>query len=469
MTERRMCDILVKNGYVLTMDDRRRIYASGAIAITGRHIAAVGPEHEILAAWQGRRVFDAGGAPVHPGYLEAHLHIVHGTCRGVLEDMAGSSGQKVNFADWKADVTSEDEHVATQLGCLELLQHGFTAFVEPGTVFDSDAVAAAVESIGIRALLAGCYLWDQTEIMHYLGGLGSQSLYDRAPPTQDRCLAQLGAELSRNNDPDALVRGYVSLYGIGTASDEVLRAAKTLADERRVAMHQHESYTPASAKADRDRLGHSRIGHLADLGVLGKNMTLIHMNVMPDEDIPPLMESGTSIVWCPFSYLSMGISDEARCRLPELYRQGMNVALGTDGARESTVGAAALAAYLAAQNARDPITAGNLLEMMTINAARAAGLADLTGSLEPGKRADLVIRNRDAAAAWPGTNVVHQLVFQYGAGSVDTVLVDGQVVLHGGRSTRVDEQVIYREAQASVHRRMKRLGLAEHCEWPVHR
>ncbi len=94
MTERRMCDMLVKNGYVLTMDDRRRIYASGAIAITGRHIAAVGPEHDILAAWQGRRVFDAGGAPVHPGYLEAHLHIVHGTCRGVLEDMAGSAGQQ---------------------------------------------------------------------------------------------------------------------------------------------------------------------------------------------------------------------------------------------------------------------------------------------------------------------------------------------------------------------------------------
>ncbi len=467
--ERQTCDILVKNGFVLTMDDSRRIYASGAIAITGRYIAAVGPEHEILAAWQGRRVLDAGGAPVHPGYLETHLHIVHGTCRGVLEDMAGGSRQNVNFADWKADVTSEDEHVATQLGCLELLQHGFTAFVEPGTVFDSDSVAAAVESIGIRAQLAGCYLWDQTEIMHYLGGLESQSLYDRVPPTRDRCLAQLGAELSRNDDPDALVRGYVSLYGIGTASDEVLKAAKALADEHRVVMHQHESYTPSSAKADRERLGRSRISHLADLGVLGENTTLIHMNVVPDEDVPPLVELGTSIVWCPFSSLSMGMSDETRCRLPELYRQGVNVALGTDGARESTVGAAALAAYLAAQSARDPITAGNLLEMMTINAARAAGLADLTGSLEPGKRADLVIRNRDAAAAWPGTNVVHQLAFQYGAGSVDTVLVDGQVVLRSGRSTRVEERSIYQEAQASVQGRMKRLGLAEHCEWPVHR
>ena len=81
MTERRMCDILVKNGYVLTMDDRRRIYASGAIAITGRHITAVGPEPEILAAWQGRQTFDAGGAPVHPGYLETHLHIVHDCTR----------------------------------------------------------------------------------------------------------------------------------------------------------------------------------------------------------------------------------------------------------------------------------------------------------------------------------------------------------------------------------------------------
>ena len=193
------------------------------------------------------------------------------------------------------------------------------------------------------------------------------------------------------------------------------------------------------------------------------------MNVVSDEDIPPLIESGTSIVWCPFAYLSMGISHETRCRIPELYGRGINVALGTDGARESTVGDAALAGYLAAQSAHDPITAGNLLEMKTINAARAAGLADITGSLEPGKRADLVIRKMDTAAAWPGTNVVHQLAFQYGAGSVDTVLVDGQVVMRGGHSTRVDEMVIYEAARASVKRRMMRLELTERCEWPVYR
>src|SRR5262245_2094326 len=191
------CDLLVTNGYVVTVDGKRQVFERGAVAITGRRIAAVGSAREIAGQFRAKRVIDAGGGTIHPGFIDAHNHIVHTTCRGIL-DLPEKFPPKVSFADWKADVTSEDEHSGTQLSCLEMLRHGFTMFIEPGTAFDTDAVAEAVESVGVRGLLAGCYIWDQIDIMKHLGPLDSRNLYDRAPARLDRCLDQLGSELHRN-------------------------------------------------------------------------------------------------------------------------------------------------------------------------------------------------------------------------------------------------------------------------------
>lgn len=461
------CDLIIDNGCVLTLDGERRIHAPGAVAVRGREIVAVGPEREVLSSHRAPRRIDARGAPVHPGFIDAHVHIVHGTCRGIFPSAAGSAERRVSFADWKADVRPEEEHVAAALGALELLRNGFTGFVEPGTVFDTDAVAAAVEMIGLRALLAGCYLWDRTETMRHLGGLESKALYARAPPDRERCLEGLAQELHRNRDPGARVRGYVALYGLGTASDELLRAAKGVADEHGVPFHQHEGYLPGASRADRERLGRPRIVHLAELGVLAQNSSLIHVNVLEESEADALARSGASVIWCPAGYFKLGIGAEVRSRHPALRRRGVNVALGIDGALDATVGDAAMAAHWLASSEGDPIAPEAILEMQTLGAAKAAGLERLTGSLEPGKRADIVIRTPDVAEAWPGVNPVFQLALLCRAGTVDTVLVDGELVLRRGISTRVDESTVFREAKVSVERRMARLGLAPACQWPL--
>jgi 5-methylthioadenosine/S-adenosylhomocysteine deaminase len=458
------CDILVTNGCVVTLDRDRHVFDRGAVAIANCRIAEVGPAAEIARTWRSKRTLDARGGTIHPGFIDAHNHIVHTTCRGIL-DRSGSSTPAVSFADWKADVTSKDEHVATQLSCLEMLRQGFTMFIEPGTAFDNDAVAHASESIGVRALLAGCYIWDQIEIMRHLGPLESRSLYERAPPRLERCLDQLGSELHRNRDPDSLVRGYVSVYGLGTASDTLLRAAHELADKSGVIFQQHEGYIPAASHADRQRLGRSRICHLAELGVLGRNSCLIHMNVMDDEELALIAESGTRVIWCPAAYLQLGIGNEAPCRLPELRRKGASVALGTDGALNCLIGDAGHCAYLIATSIGQPITPAAILEMQTVEAARAAGLADEIGSLEAGKRADIVIRGIDNPEVFPGVNPVHQLALTARGGTVDTVIVDGTIVFRHGRSTLIDEQLVLAEAQASVRRRMARLGIAPSQYW----
>jgi cytosine/adenosine deaminase-related metal-dependent hydrolase len=458
------CDILVTNGYVVTLDGARRVFAPGAVAIAGRRIVAVGPEREVRAAWRAQRTFDAQGAVVHPGLIDPHLHIVHGTCRGVYSNPAVQ--QPATFPDWKADVTPDDEHVATKLAALEMLRRGFTCFIEPGTVFDGDAVASAAETVGVRGLLSGPYLWDQIEIMEHMGGLRSRALFERARPDLDRCLQQLGRELHRNSDPDGLVRGFVSVYGLGTASDRLLKAAKACADEAGVAFHQHEGYVPAATAEDRRKLGRSRIVHLEDLGVLGANATLIHMSVMGEDEIEPVRRTGTSMVWCPIATIHITMAHGVPCRLPGLYKQGFNIALGLDGGLDATVGSAGFLAYHVAQGFGEGVTPEQLLEMQTIAPARVAGLEKEIGSLEPGKRADLVIR-RQTIESYPATNPVHQLVLTAGPGSVETVIVDGQVVLQGGTSTRLDERAAAEEAKASVLRRLSRLGLSPGLGWSV--
>ena len=180
-----------------------------------------------------------------------------------------------------------------------------------------------------------------------------------------------------------------------------------------------------------------------------------------------MVDAGISIIWCPTAYQSLGIHDDAPCRIPDLYRRGINVALGTDAALDCTIGDAGRTAYLVAKDVCDPIDYSQIIEMQTINAAIASGLAEITGSLEPGKRADIVIRRNDAPEARPGFNPMHQVALTARAGTVDTVVVDGIVVFKKGQAIRVDTEEVYAEALASVRRRVDRLGIQAPAPWPI--
>ena len=405
---------------------------------------------------------------VHPGFIDAHNHVVGAGCRGVFANEADDPASGVNYATWKADVTSDDEAAATTLTALQLLHAGYTGVVEAGTAFDTGATAGAAEAAGIRISLSEPYLWDDVRVMRQLASLESRALFARAPPDFERCAAELGGELHRNGDPDGRQHGFVCLYGLGTASDELVRRADALAREHGVMLHQHEAYESASARAETERLGRSRIAHLDSLGVLHSGSTLVHMNTLTDEDVDIVSERGCSVVWCPIPHLAMGLAGKVECRMPELLRRGVNVTLGSDSARSSAFGDEALAAQLVAANAGEPLAPETILEMLTINAARAAGLGELTGSLEPGKRADFVVTDPDAPEAFPAANPVHQAVLTCrGQAHARTVVVNGEVVIDEGRSTRLDEREACAAARASVRERIRRLNLSEAMRWPV--
>jgi len=172
-----------------------------------------------------------------------------------------------------------------------------------------------------------------------------------------------------------------TLYGEGTASDELYVAAKALADREGTILNNHVGFDLDLATAMERNWGKPRFVHLAELGVLGPNTTFVHMNLIRDEEIDPIVQSGLSIVWCPLAYVSRGTPLRAHTRIPDMKKRGVNVALGTDSARQSSAGDAGFLALQLAGGAGHAMVSEDVFEMLTIGGAQAAGLSHLIGSL----------------------------------------------------------------------------------------
>ena len=241
------CDLLIRGGYIITMDADNSKHPHGAIAIRGREIVAVGPEAEVVSKFRPLRTLDARGGAVHPGYIDLHYHISGHLPSKLLEDGAASSagaGQWIasRYQRFFNALGDEEEYASAMLAGLDMLRNGFTSFVEPGTVHSTDAVAEACNALGIRAWVGDPWLWD-------VGGEGHMVI-DRAPFDTKRSLSLLGGELKRNNDPDTLVRGHVAVYGSGTQTDELMEAGKACADENDVTFNSHQSMSEGDSERE---------------------------------------------------------------------------------------------------------------------------------------------------------------------------------------------------------------------------
>ena len=457
------CDLVITNAYLITMDLRRSVYRRGAVAIDGRDIVIVGPEAAVHAQYRGRRSIDARGGPVHPGFVDAHYHVPNQLTRGVFPDTAAMSDYYLCYARWYERMDADDEHASALSAGLEMLRNGVTCFMEAGTVFEADAVAQAVEAVGIRASLSEPFLWDTGEhdVMSHM---------TRARPDTDRCLALLGRELRRNRDPHALVRGHVCLFGSGSASDGLTKAATDLAESAGVAFNQHQNTGVAGVAAQEARLGGRHpLVHLAELGVLRPHCAYTHMNVIREDEAVVVRQSGMSVIWCPANSMNWGFGRSGRRRpQPELLRAGVNMALGSDTPKWG-FDTPALTAYLLARDGGDgdPLQAEDFLEMATLGGARVLRMEDRIGSLEPGKRADIVIRTTEVPESQPGHYPIQNLMLASRGKSVDTVIVDGRIVVRGGHSTLVDEGVVYATARERAARLARDIDLRTESRWPV--
>lgn len=228
----------------------------------------------------------------------------------------------------------------------------------------------------------------------------------------------------------------------------------------------HQSFDKPDVARDDQRFGTHPLVHYSEIGLLGENCTFSHMNHIRDDEVGPVVESRMSVVWCPAASMLHGVGGTLDGRHAELHKQGANVALGCDSANFTTAFDIADQALLAILTARektgnsDMLHAEDGLEMATINGARAVGLADRLGSLEVGKRADLVIRSENLPEAHPGLDPIRSVVHSSRSKSVDTVIVNGEVIVEHGHSIRVDEEEVYAKSREAANRILEGLDLS---------
>jgi cytosine/adenosine deaminase-related metal-dependent hydrolase len=462
-------DLLIRHAYVITMDDAGTIIRDGAVAVEGRRIRAVGPDAEVAAATAPARTIEAHGAPLHPGLVETHLHASYQTFRGLVPDLIREVDVFPSIERrFYEEVTPEEEELGCLLASLEMVRNGTTCFLEAGTVLDPDAEARAAETVGIRAVVGDACINDQP------GGFAqgkeardpSQPFISRAPRDLDEALARLGEQLARNADPDALVRGHIAVMGLGTASEALLLEAKRRADAAGVVLQMHHAYSLADTAADRERYGTDPLLHLARIGVLDQNVTLGHANHLTDAECEVLLDLGASLAWAPAASMMWGHGGTLHGRHAELWRRGANVGLGSDSANWSNSFDLFRQANLALLTARDAhedrgyLLAEDVLRMATRGGARAAGLEDRIGSIEVGKRADLVLHTLDRPEIRPVTDLVRNLVYASQSKSIRSVIVDGRVVLHDGRFTGLDEPALLARIEDGAQALLARMGVA---------
>ncbi|MDE1145905.1 MAG: amidohydrolase family protein [Azospirillaceae bacterium] len=451
-------DLLVLGGDVVTMDARRTVWSDGGVAIADGAIIAVDKAATLRARWPTAPVLDAGEGLITPGLINAHQHLTGDPLvRSLIPDLQKS---EVSIFDWAVPVhgahSADDDELSATLSAVESLKYGTTTLVEAGTVAHPFRVAAGLAKAGIRAAV-GCWGWDIADAPH-------------AAPA-DEVLARQAAVLD-GLPKGGLVEGWVTLVGHDLASDALLAGAADLARARGVGMTMHISPTEADVTAYLRRSGRRPLLHLADLGVLGPHLLLAHAVWLDDAEVDALLASDTAVAYCPWAYLRLAQGVTRAGRHAEMVERGGRVALGCDAPNAADLPDIHRAAALAAGLARDMrlderFGADTAFGLATVEGARAIGMAARIGSLEVGKRADLVVHDLKSAP-WmvPGDPALH-LVWGTDGRSVRDVVVDGRVVVRDGRCLMVDEDALRTQARAARGDLLRRAGITPRSRWPV--
>ncbi|HEV8725088.1 MAG TPA: amidohydrolase [Candidatus Binatia bacterium] len=445
--------ILLENASLVTLNASKPILEAQQILIHEGTIAQVGRKIHTRGLPITRRI-DCSEMIVMPGLVNAHSHLT--------EILQKSFRDNVRMEIWRgyrattedlAHLKAEEIGTAAELACSEMLKNGVTAVVDhfstrPGlSVGKMEAILGAFEKTGIRGMLVPS-LRDQDFIRLATQQNGKKAAQKASPePWKEEVLTVL-ARLRRSPTPSGIMLGPSSPMN---CSDELLREVVKVAEQFDLGIHTHLLETRLQAWAAHKIYKKTLCAHLADIGFLSPRVSTAHSIWLDEREMDLLASSGASVVHNPASNLKLG---SGVAPVAKLKARGVNVALGTDGGDTSDSYSIfeqmRLAAFLSRIAAEDPetwITALDALRMGTVNGAQAIpAWRGKIGKIKPGYRADLLLL-KPSLQLRPLRDIVHQLVFCEGGQSVDTVLVDGKVVLEGGRLTNVDEDALIRRVE----------------------
>ncbi len=425
-------DLLIRGGTVVTMDGSRRILEDGAVAVRAERIIAVGSSGELVGRYSAKRVLDARGAIVMPGLINTHNHAPMTLLRGVADDLPLMDWlQKFIFPAEKKNVTKEFVRCGTALACAEMIRSGTTTYAD--MYYFEDQVAEETARAGMR------------------GVLGETIIQFAVPDnrTPQEALAYTEKFIQRWKGHPLIVPA-VAPHAPYTNSPETLKACKALADRFAVPMIIHVSETRDEGKQIREKYGTTSTQWLEQIGVLGGNVLFAHGVWLTDEDLSIVKSRGVSVSHNPESNMKLASGTAPVLRMLAL---GIPVGLGTDGAASNNdldmFETMNFAAKLHKLVSKDPaaLPAAAVVELATIGGARALGMDKEIGSLEPGKRADLILVDTDTDHGQPMYNVYSHLVYVLKGSDVRATVINGKIVMLDGRVLTLDERAIRLQAR----------------------
>jgi 5-methylthioadenosine/S-adenosylhomocysteine deaminase len=414
-------DLLIRGGTVVTVDPKMRVLENAAVAIRGSTIEAVLEAGAPLPA--AKQTIDAGGHLVIPGLVNAHGHAPMVLMRGLADDM--------KLMEWLNDfifpaeaknVNPEFCYWGTLLACIEMARSGTTTFAD--MYYFEDDIARAVDKAGLRAVL------------------GQTIIGFPAPDykTTDEALAATEAFIRRWKPHPRIMPGPAP-HALYTTDLEVVRRARELSRRYGVLFQIHGHESPEEDEAVQKKLGKTTLTALDQAGILGPNMILHHAITVTSKDIALMAKHGVATSHNPESNMKGG---SGLSPVPDLLAAGLAVGLGTDGAASNNnldmFEEMDTAAKVHKLTRADPtvLPAKVVFSMATRIGAQALGLGDQIGSIEKGKRADLVLIDARVPELTPLYDVYSQLVYAVKGGQVRTVVVDGRVVVQDRQMTTVD-------------------------------
>jgi 5-methylthioadenosine/S-adenosylhomocysteine deaminase len=426
-------DLIVSHGLVVTMDGNRAIYEDGGLAISGDTILAVGPQSAITAKYTASQTIDATGKLVLPGFINGHTHVPMTLLRGLHDDVTLDDWlRKYIFPAEAKNVTEDFVRWGTRLAVAEQIRSGITTFAD--MYYFEDAVAEETKAAGMRGVLGETWIDFPAPDNN---NTGEMSAYTE--------------KFLKKWQGDPLIHAAVAPHSIYTCSRKTLEDSSALARKYHAPILIHVAEMKKEWEDSQKQNGTSPVQYLDKVGVLGPDVLAAHCIFVDDVDRKTLSERKVGCVHNPSSnmMLASGVSP-----VPEMRAAGVAVGLGTDGPAGSNndldlMEEIDLAAKLAKITRMDPLAlnAKAVVEMATIDGARALHLEKEIGSLEGGKKADLIFISLDEPNAVPMYDVYAQLAYALKASDVQTVIIGGRLVMRDHTLLTVKEDAAIAKAK----------------------